>query len=65
MTADFHFFRGDWQRRREDTELNLQLGRFFYGYRIETRIFERGGTSSVDHGAIYRADGKHVADATP
>src|SRR5580692_4477004 len=51
-------------RRRENAEFDLQVARLLELYGIEARILEGCGAGRFGDGAIDRADGKHVADAS-
>lgn len=63
MATDFHLIGGDWLRRRQDTQFNLQLTRLFDRHRGKTRVLERGGTGRIKDSAIHRTDGQDIADA--
>jgi hypothetical protein len=63
VASDFDEFRVDGLGRGKNAELNLQMGRFVEGYRVEAVIFEGGGASGIGDGAVDGTDGQDVSDA--
>ncbi len=64
MAADLDFFGMNRLRWRENTQLNFEIGSFFFSDGRESVVVESGGASSFRNSPVDRTGGKNVADAS-
>ena len=64
VAADFHRFRFDRLRRRKNTELNFQMGRFVQRYWREASVLKSGSPGDLGDSSVERVCAEDVADTT-
>ena len=63
VASNFNVFGANGFGARQNAELNLQMGRFFFRDRAETTVVESGRTGGFGDRAIQGAGGQNIADA--